>query len=272
MRKAQLLALAGALLGAGGAGYLALSLSTPEPQPVVQQQPVPTIPSVDVLVASNDISMGTKVTEDMLRWQEWPESGVSDGFVTRKSSPEAMSEMTGSIARSTIFSGEPLRASKLVHTDQGFMSAILPKGQRAIATSISTATSAGGFILPNDRVDVLMTRRRTGEGEEGFTTEVILENVRVLAIDQTIQEKDGEQVVVGETATLQLNPKEVEILTVAQQTADRLSLALRSIADANEVPSKLADHLLAGGSGTVRVIRYGNVKESFAPPKPKEDE
>ena len=120
------------------------------------------------------------------------------------------------------------------------------------------------FILPNDRVDVLMTTRRSGEGEEGFQTEVILENVRILAIDQTIQEKDGEAVVVGETATLQLSPQEVEILAIAQQMADRLSLALRSIADSGETPTQLGDRLLSGSRGTVRVIRYGNVKETSA--------
>ena len=271
MRKAQLVVLAGAVLAAGGAGYLAMNLMHREPEPQQVQQQTPTVRMEEVLIAASDIPMGTKVSSDMLEWREWPEQGVADGFITKGAQPDALNDMTGSIARATIYSGEPMRDSKLVKSDQGFMSAILPKGQSAVATSISTATSAGGFILPNDRVDVLMTRRRTGEGEEGFATEVILENIRVLAIDQTIREQDGEQVVVGETATLQLSPKEVEILTVAQQTADRLSLALRSIADANEESKKTGDHLLSGGSGTVRIIRYGSVKEASAPPR-KSDE
>ncbi len=70
---------------------------------------------------------------------------------------------------------------------------------------------------------------------------------------------------VGETATLQLSPKEVEILTVAQQTADRLSLALRSIADSGESAGINSEYLLSGGRGNVRVIRYGTVKETSAP-------
>ena len=266
MKKAQLIVLAGAIIAAGGAGYLALNLANREPETKIVEAGAATVRTEQVLVASTDIAMGTKVTEDMLIWQDWPEGTVPTGFTTKQNNPDVMSELVGSIARSPIYNGEPIRTNKLVNSEQGFMSAILPKGQRAVATSISTATSAGGFILPNDRVDVLMTRRRTGEGEEGFATEVILENVRVLAIDQTIQEKDGESVVVGETATLQLSPKEVEVLAVAQQMADRLSLALRSIADSGENAKKTGEHLLGGGTGTVRVIRYGNVKETNAPP------
>ncbi|MGB7288082.1 MAG: Flp pilus assembly protein CpaB [Salaquimonas sp.] len=266
MKKAQLIVLAGAIVAAGGAGYIAMGLANKEPEQQIIQANAPSINYEKVLVASADVSMGTNVTEDMLTWQDWPADAVPDGFITQTLHPEAFDETVGSIARSPIYTGEPIRNNKLVRSDQGFMSAILPKGQRAVATSISTATSAGGFILPNDRVDVLMTRRRTGEGEEGFATEVVLENVRILAIDQTIQEQDGEAVVVGETATLQLSPREVEILTVAQQTAERLSLALRSIADAGENEGKSGEHLLAGGIGTVRVIRYGAVKETNAPP------
>ena len=115
------------------------------------------------------------------------------------------------------------------------MSAILPEGKRAVATRIAADTSAGGFILPNDRVDVIMTRQApNANGESGtqYITETILNNVRVLAIDQTIEEKNGEKVVVGQTATLELTPQQAQILTVAQQMSDRLTLALRSIADA----------------------------------------
>lgn len=266
MKQAQIIVLAGAIAAAGGAGYIAMGLVNKEPEKQIIQAQAPKIQTDQVLVASVDISMGTNVNEDMVTWQEWPVDLVPTGSLSQKTNPEAITEVTGSIARSTIYSGEPIRNNKLVNSKNGFMSAILPKGQRAVATSISTATSAGGFILPNDRVDVLMTIRRTGEGEEGFSTEVVLENVRVLAIDQTIREKDGSSVVVGETATLQLSPKEVEILTVAQQTADRLSLALRSIADAGELSGTSGERLLSGGKGTVRVIRYGSVKETNAPP------
>ena len=165
-----------------------------------------------------------------------------------------------------MYAGEPLRRSKLVGEGRSFMSSILPSGKRAVATQISADTSAGGFILPNDTVDVIMTRRSdTGTGgETGFITETILKNIRVLAIDQKIQEdEEGRLVIVGNTATLELTPQQAEIITVAQQMADRLTLALRSVADAQEGVGESADYLLSGNgrNGTVRFIKSGEVSE-----------
>jgi pilus assembly protein CpaB len=136
---------------------------------------------------------------------------------------------------------------------------------RAVATAISADTSAGGFILPNDFVDVIMTRRSdTGNAGSGFTTETILKNIRVLAIDQTIQEdEEGKKTRVGQTATLELTPQQAEIITVAQQMADRLTLALRSITDNKEKGTDEADYLVSGNGrrGTVRLIKSGEVSE-----------
>jgi pilus assembly protein CpaB len=204
---------------------------------------------------------------DMVEWVKWPKEGISDGFIIKEDSPDGLNiETDPAIARSQFFVGEPIRESKIVRAGKGYMSAILPTGQQAIATSISTATSAGGFILPNDRVDVIMTRQGTEDEGGNFITESVLENVRVLAIDQTIEEQDGEAVVVGSTATLQLNPEQVKILTVAQQMADRLTLALRSLEDSGDEKTKGADYLLSGnrGNGRIRVIKYGNKKEVLA--------
>jgi pilus assembly protein CpaB len=149
------------------------------------------------------------------------------------------------------------------------MSAILPAGKRAVATKIAADTSAGGFILPNDRVDVIMTRQ-SGTANNGATpkyeTETILNNVRVLAIDQTIEEKNGEKVVVGQTATLELTPQQAQILTVAQQMSERLTLALRSLADSQVKPTDAAEdalHLIGGPdkAGIVKVVKNGVVTE-----------
>ncbi len=115
------------------------------------------------------------------------------------------------------------------------MAAILPSGMRAISTEISPETGAGGFILPNDRVDVILSRREKdgdARGTESTTSETILTNVRVLAIDQTVEEKNGQRVVVGKTATLELSPRQSETLALSRQTGT-LSLALRSLLDAN---------------------------------------
>jgi len=265
MKVAQIAILGVALVAAGGAAFVANNLTAVQPAPVaVQVDKGPEIELGEVLVAVQDISLGTSLRSDMVEWQKWPKEGISPGFIDRESSPDGVDfEKDPAIARSAFFAGEPLRESKLVRSGTGYMSAILPTGQRAIATSISTATSAGGFILPNDRVDVIMTRQ-SSQGSQ-FITENILENIRVLAIDQTVEEKDGESVVVGETATLQLTPKQVQILTVAQQLADRLTLSLRSLEDSNDEISKGAEHLLSGetGNGKIGIIRFGAKQEVF---------
>ena len=110
------------------------------------------------------------------------------------------------------------------------MAAVLPGGMRAISTEITPETGAGGFILPGDHVDVLLSRRDKSSGTEAFVSETILKNVRVLAIDQTVEEKNGQKVVVGKTTTLELTPRQTEILANGRQKGT-LSLALRSIVD-----------------------------------------
>src|SRR5262249_20619475 len=154
-----------------------------------------------VLVAKTDIAMGHTVGAQELQWQAWPTTVASTHFVRRSDKPNALEQLSGSIARSPFVAGEPIREAKLIKAGSGLQAAILPSGQRALSTEISAETGAGGFILPNDRVDVLLTRRdREAERRSGVdthVTETILNNLRVLAIDQTIQEKDGQRVVVG---------------------------------------------------------------------------
>ncbi|MCV0394737.1 MAG: Flp pilus assembly protein CpaB [Rhizobiaceae bacterium] len=253
-----------AVAAAGGAGYVAKNLATKPPEVIVEQAPSqPTIDLTEVLVLKNDLPLGAAIT-DQLRWQEWPSAAVDEAFITRQNEPEAINELQGSVARLAMYKGEPLRRSKLIGSGQSFMSAILPSGHRAVATRISADTSAGGFILPNDYVDVIMTRRSDTAGGSGFSTETILKNIRVLAIDQAIQEdEEGRRVKVGETATLELTPQQAEIITVAQQMADRLTLALRSVKDAQEEPTGEADYLVSGNGrrGTVRLIKSGEVSE-----------
>jgi pilus assembly protein CpaB len=140
------------------------------------------------------------------------------------------------------------------------MAAILPTGMRALSTEISPETGAGGFILPNDRVDVILSKHdrsmddRTG-GTDIISSEIILANVRVLAIDQAPKEKDGQNAVVGKTVTLELKPEQAEILARARQSGT-LSLALRSIADVNMVETK-SDELALKRGDSVSVVRYG---------------
>lgn len=266
MAPSRVIILGVAVVAAAGAGLIARNMASAPPEQVfVDSGPAePAIALTEVLVMSGDVPMGGELGQQ-LSWQSWPSSNVYDYFIRRDTDPNALEELQTAIARVPIYAGEPLRRSKLIGEGQSFMSSILPSGKRAVATQISADTSAGGFILPNDYVDVIMTRRQTDSaGNEAYATETVLRNIRVLAIDQAIQEdEEGRRVKVGETATLELTPEQAEIITVAQQMADRLSLALRSVVDTQEVVTDQADHLLSGSGrrGAIRLIKSGQVSE-----------
>ncbi|MEL6921697.1 MAG: Flp pilus assembly protein CpaB [Pseudomonadota bacterium] len=249
-----------AVLAAGGAGYMAMNMMG---QPAQQStQVVAEAPPIDldqVLVATSNLSIG-ELVEANLRWQDWPTASISPEFITKSARPDAIAELGTRVVRASIIEGEPIRPIKLLGSDQSFMSSILPPGKRAVATQIAADTSAGGFILPNDYVDVIMTRRGQGN-DNAFITETIMENIRVLAIDQTVREnEDGSLVIVGQTATLELSGRQAEIIVVAQQMSDRLTLALRSVQDVDaNVIDESAEHLLSGGGGRggVNIIKGG---------------
>lgn len=260
MKPARIIILAVAIVAASMAGLLAMRLSGSKS--VVLQQAEAVMkkePTVNVLVSAANLPVGSRLDDKSMRWMAWPEGSVVEGFITESTRPQAMTELTGVVVRLPMFEGEPVRREKIADSSGRVMSSLLPSGKRAVSTEISVATGAGGFILPNDRVDVIMVRRGT---EENYLTETVLSNVRVLAIDQQIQEKpDGEKSVVGTTATLELTPDQAKVITVAQQMAERLSLALRSVADAQEEDTSAADYLLSGGSGgpMIQVIKSGSV-------------
>lgn len=250
------------------AGALAIwLLNSPEPQQAVQAPPVQ-IDTVDVLVAKSDIGLGQTVTADDLQWQTWPAANTSASYVRRSDRPEALTQIAGSIARSSFIAGEPIREMKLVKgPSSGIMAAILPSGMRAVSTEISLESGASGFILPNDHVDVILSRREkavqsasnaNAPPQDRVVSVIILSNIRVLAIDQTIEEKNGQKVVVGKTATLELKPEQTELITAARQ-AGSLTLALRSIADLNAKSSSLQ----RGPSNVVTVYR-GIEREAYA--------
>ena len=256
MYTARIVVLTIALSAGGVAAYLARGTDTKAlpAEPVVQLQ------TVDVLVARSDIGLGQSVTPDNLQWQTWPAATASNSFIRRSERPEGTKEVAGSIARAPFITGEPIREQKLVKANgSGFMAAILPSGMRAISTEISPETGAGGFILPTDRVDVILSKREKNPDRSGSSdiviSEVILANVRVLAIDQAPKEKDGQNTVVGKTVTLELKPEQSETLARARQTGT-LALALRSIADLNAIETQ-ADDQSSRRSGSVNVVRYG---------------
>jgi pilus assembly protein CpaB len=251
MNTARIVVLAIAIGAGGVAAYLA-SGSDDKPAPA---QPVAQLQTVDILVAKSDIGLGQSVKPDDLQWQTWPAATASSSFISRASKADAIKEITGSIARAPFIAGEPIREQKLVRADgSGFMAAILPAGYRAISTEISPETGAGGFILPNDRVDVILTKRdKNATGPDLPNSEVILSNIRVLAIDQAPKEKDGSSSLVGRTVTLELKPEQAETLARSRQSGT-LTLALRSIADVNAVPD---DQQSNRRGENLNVVRYG---------------
>lgn len=264
MKKTRVMIIAVAALAAGVAAWLAMGLSG-NPQTVVteiQNTIIERIPTTRVMVARESISVGARLNPELIEWKNWPEDSLVDGYITEDARPEAAQEMVGVIVRLPIFKGEPIRPEKIVDSSSRIMSSLLPAGKRAVATEISVATGAGGFILPNDRVDVIMVRR--ADQGDGYHTENILENVRVLAIDQRIEEdSEGNRTAVGTTATLELTPEQGQIMAVGQQIADRITLALRSVADVAEKDTVGASHLITTGSGAddVKIIRSGKVSQ-----------
>lgn len=251
---------------AGVAGLLALMLSGRQPAPVVVSTPTPApeqAKTTEVLVAKRDLPMGTALSENEVAWAKWPQDLAGSAMIQRSARPGAIEEFKGAITRQSFFSNEPIREEKVIKgSGSGFLSAILPSGKRAIAISIDSrgATSAGGFILPNDYVDVITTRRDSDAsqraGTDIYQSATVLTSVRVLAIGQNIQEKNGERVVVGETATLELDPVQAEQITLHQR-AGTLALALRSMADANKTDEPRARDT----SNSVTVVRFGVAHE-----------
>jgi pilus assembly protein CpaB len=256
MNRARIIVLAIALGAGGVAAYLA---SGSDSRPTPQAEPVAQLPTVDVLVAKADIGLGQTVTQNEMQWQTWPSAAASSSFIRQKDRPDAMKEITGSIARSPFVQGEPIREPKLIKANgSGFMAAILPQGMRAVSTDISPETGAGGFILPNDRVDVIATHKEKNPDPKATVTDFVisetkLTNIRVLAIDQAPKEKDGQTTVVGRTATLELKPEQVPTLIAARQ-AGTISLSLRSMADASQAEITIDNRRLVG---TINVVRYG---------------
>ena len=258
MAKSARFLLMGVGLAAAGGAYMMMNRSKPPTPVIVQAAPAAAVKvaSAQVLVATKDIPLGTLIGDIEVKWVDWPQTQVSEGMISKAVTPNALEEIKGAVTRAAFVRGEPIRAAKIVKTSNaGFLSAILPAGSRAIAINIdsSGATSAGGFVLPNDRVDIIRTTRQAGK-TAGYTTETIMRNVRVLAIGQRIEEKNGERVVVGSNATLELSPRQAEKIVLAQRVG-QLSLALRSMMDtakANASPEPDEEEPRSAGLTIVR--------------------
>jgi len=244
----RVLVLVGALAAGGIAAWLSFGLQ-PGSAPAATLAG-PQIKTQEVLVAAIDLTQGLALTDQALRWQAWPEDTVNPGFISRADRPEAIQDLTGSVVRQAMVVGEPIRDGKLSSKDSGYLATLLKSGMRAVAVRVSAESSAGGFILPNDHVDVLHT-----SGNDGGRSRTLLANIRVLAIDQNAVDSGTERdSAVGKTATLELDPAQAEVISGAQASGS-LSLALRATADNDEEAAPAVVRRSTGVS--VRIIRAG---------------
>jgi pilus assembly protein CpaB len=259
MKRAQIIAVAVAGLAALLAFFFASSFIQPPQAPVVQKTQVD---SVQVLVAASDIAVGQIVNDGSFRWVSWPKEAAQRNYITEEVGGEKRKrELSGSVARSSLLAGEPVASQKLIKAGQGgVLAAILPGGMRAISTKIDPKTAAGSLILPNDHVDVILIRHlRSKTGGDEVVSDTLFRNVRVIAIGQQIETKEGKKAADGSatTATLELTPRQAEMMALANAMGE-ITLSLRSVADLSTDPA-------ASGSGefnkqrgsAVRVLRYG---------------
>jgi pilus assembly protein CpaB len=265
--KIARVAVLGVALAAGGAAAYLVSGSKPPPAPPQLVHAPPPVPTEEVLVASKDLNFGASLGDGDMAWQTWPDTGAGKGvFIRKNENPNALADVKGSLVRGNFLAGEPLRRDRLVKgPTAGLMSTMLSTGMRAVAINIDAqgATTAGGFILPNDHVDVVRTYRdddaTKATGSDVVVTQTILSNVRVLAIGQNVQNKNGEAVVVGSNATLELDPKQAELIILAQRTG-QLSLTLRAMVDANKGSDTPSPD--SSDESALTIVRFGIASQS----------
>lgn len=273
------------LATAGGAAYMTQNWlqsereaqATPAPEPEIVQQP-----TTRVLVAAQDMPAGTVVQPAQMEWQDWPETGVLDSFFVEGDAGEDPG-LHGAVIRQTMARGEPFTERRIVRPgDRGFLAAMLEEGKRAVSVPVNASTGISGLIFPGDRVDVILTHTVDGAqsdtGQTRRASETVLQDIRVMGLDQRTDETD-EQRVVAKTATLEVSPKQAETLFLAQQIGS-LSLSLRSIVrdeDGNVIeptvtvdteisrvirtPPRPASESSSPSGRTVKVVRGGEVQE-----------
>jgi pilus assembly protein CpaB len=287
MGNVRYVILAVAAIAAIGLAFIVRGMLTPDRPQTAAAAPPPK-PVVQVLVAKRDLPIGTRLTPADLGWQPWPADALNATFVTDGEAPALPAKMPdkavqkgarvvndmvqpqgpmqafeGAIVKEALAAGEPVVARKVVRAGQsGFMAVVLQPGMRAMAVPINAETAAGGFILPGDRVDVLQARSVDNGGVKSFSTEVLVRNVRVLAIDQNIEPAKDSKTIVGGVATLEIPQSDVEVMARGKAQGE-MQLALRSYADIGGGAGRGVASRAAGDS--VRVFRGGQVTEVSNP-------
>jgi pilus assembly protein CpaB len=258
MKFSRLIVLAIALCAGGIAAFLA-GRSKPPPQPQVQVQKADTI---DVLTAKTDIGIGRALQASDVTWQPWPAKYASPQFIRKPEHSTAAAQVVGMVTRAPLVAGEPIREAKLIKTNgSGYMAAILPAGMRAASTAITPEAGAGGFILPNDRVDVILTSAEKSGANESYKSRTILTDVRVLAIDQIVEGKADQNSAIGKVATLELTPADAEKLSLARRLGT-ISLTLRSLAEKPDENEKISALDRQDG---INIVRFGQSSSQLPP-------
>jgi len=255
MNRQRVFVLAGAFVAAIVVAFLVSHFLGGGTQKAAAIPAPPKIAMSDILVASADLSPGTQLTSSDVRWQQWPKTSIDPRFITRDANPDIDNVVNGAVVRAPLVTGEPLTTSKIVEHAQGagLMAAIVSPGMRAVSIPVSTETDAGGFILPNDRVDVIASQL-VSDTPRRFRARSLLTNIRVLAVDQTYEGKD-QKTVLAKTATLELTPEQTEIV-IAAQASGTLSLSLRALGEASDNSAKTAP-TSHETQAEADVIRYG---------------
>ena len=263
MKPARIILLLVAIIAGGLAAFLVTRGGRTPATQIVTNEVIQQEAKTQILVAKSQIGMGERLTAATVAWQDWPEGALRPEYVTITAMPDAPSVLTGAVARFEFFPGEPIREQKLVRTEQGYLSAVLSKGMRGVSVPVDASSSAGGYIVPNDHVDVLLSHAT----DQGQVSEVVLSNVRVLAIGNRLGEvgasggaadADAEagpqaQVFVDSSiATIELTPGQAETLVNAVSRGI-LSLSLRSITDFDDATIAASD----ATTTSVRLIRFG---------------
>jgi pilus assembly protein CpaB len=257
MNTQRIIVLGIALVAAGGAAFLVRGMLGGGAQ-VAAAKPAPQIAMSEVLVANVNLTPGQALTAEQIRWEKWPASTVDPSFITHDTAGNDDELVKNTVVRAMILPGQPITKTALVHGDaSGFMAATLGEGMRAISMGISVDSGAGGFILPNDRVDVILTRKPEGGSGRSFA-KTILSNLRVLAVDQTYRQEKDTRTVIGKTATVEVSPEQAEAIAAAAQSGS-LSLSLRPLSAGTVSLDKPAPKKRTASNydGPVSVIRYG---------------
>jgi len=257
MNTQRIIVLGFALVAAGGAAFLVRGMLGGGAQSAAAK-PAPQLSMSEVLVANVNLTPGQALAVEQVRWEKWPSSVVDPSFITHATVPNEEQFVKNTVIRAPILPGQPITQTAIVHGDaKGFMAATLGEGMRAISIGISTDSSAGGFILPNDRVDVILTRKPEGSNGRGVA-KTILSNLRVLAVDQVYRQEKDTRTVIGKTATVEVSPEQAEAIAAASQSG-LLSLALRPLTDgvAQNGDKPAPKRTASAYDGAVAIIRYG---------------